>query len=146
VLEEIKKQLEKLAFKNTDQFSYSCYKVVKTSHCPTCHSDDFMRHLHGVGVEYGTDWVIDSLIEESLTPIDTDEVFEDMIRDCYSETTKLGWVEVDTAYEIKTNHPCDFRLAKDEYIDSLIDDEQILEFSGKYYWVYDIKEYIEKAS
>ena len=36
-----------------------------------------MRHLEGVGVEYGTDCVIESLIKEHCTPIDAEEQFEE---------------------------------------------------------------------
>ena len=47
--------LEELAYRLTDNFCYGCYKVVKDDHCPNCGSDDLMRHLKGVGVEYGTE-------------------------------------------------------------------------------------------
>ncbi len=42
-----------------------------------------MRKLPGVGVEYGTDWVITHILETELSPIDTDELFEEHIRGCY---------------------------------------------------------------
>ena len=48
-----------------------------------------------------TCWVIDTLIEENLTPIDEEEVFSQMIGECYSETTTVGFLELDTVTVIK---------------------------------------------
>lgn len=89
--EEIQNKLNDLAFERTTPFCYSCYQDCPDGQCETCGSDDLMRHLEGVGVEYGTDWVIKSILEEELTSIDTEEVFEDMIRSCYPEETAVGW-------------------------------------------------------
>ena len=44
-------RLEAAAYKISDNFCYGCYKVVEGDYCPQCHSDDFMRHVEGVGVE-----------------------------------------------------------------------------------------------
>ena len=78
-------RLEAAAFKVTDNFCYSCYKVVEGDQCPECHSDDFMRHLSGVGVEYGTEWVIEHLIKQHCTAVDGEELFEEILDDCYPE-------------------------------------------------------------
>ena len=142
--ENLNKALEEIAYKKTDQFCYACYKVVKTSHCPTCLSDDFMRHLDGVGVEYGIDWVIDHLIEENLESVDTDEIFEEMIRDCYSETVKVGWLELDTVNCIKDQDPISYDIAKNEYIYGLVDDEQLIQVKDNYYWIHDVEKFIEE--
>ncbi len=50
---ELQTRLEQLAYKRTNAFCYSCYQTVKASHCPECGSDDLMRELNGVGVEWG---------------------------------------------------------------------------------------------
>ena len=84
-LQIIHGQLEDAAYKITDNFCYSCYHVVEGDHCPTCGSDDFMRHLTGVGVEYGTEWVIDHIIETKLEPVDGEEMFEELLDECYPE-------------------------------------------------------------
>ncbi|MGL1465616.1 hypothetical protein ACSTJV_23690, partial [Vibrio parahaemolyticus] len=55
---------EELAYERTDRFCYARYKVVEADYCPGCHTDDFMRHLDGIGVEYGISWVIEHLIED----------------------------------------------------------------------------------
>jgi hypothetical protein len=38
-----------------------------------------MRPLDGVGVEYGTEWVIEHLIKEHREPIDTEEAYEELL-------------------------------------------------------------------
>ena len=63
---EIQERLEQLAFKRTNSFCYSCYKAVTASNCPSCGTDDFVRELPGVGVEFGTDWVIRQILSEEL--------------------------------------------------------------------------------
>ena len=73
---ELKEKLEDMAFELTDNFCYSCYRIVAGDRCPRCGTDDFMRHLEGVGVEYGTDWVIEHLIKENCTSVDAEEEFE----------------------------------------------------------------------
>jgi hypothetical protein len=52
---EIKAQLEKLAFKRSKSFCYSCYEETATGCCQHCGSDDLMRLIPEVGCEYGTD-------------------------------------------------------------------------------------------
>jgi len=73
---ELNEKLTALAFDVTDNFCYGCYKAVEGDRCPDCHSDDFMRHLDGVGVEYGTEWVIQHLIREHCQAVDAEEQFE----------------------------------------------------------------------
>lgn len=48
-------RLQDAAMKITDNLCYSCYEVAKGEQCPDCGTDDFMRHLESVGVEYGTE-------------------------------------------------------------------------------------------
>jgi len=51
--DEIQEKLTELAYKRTTPFCYGCYVKAPKGVCPHCHSDDLMRHLEGVGVEYG---------------------------------------------------------------------------------------------
>ena len=74
---EIQERLEQLAFNRTTPFCYGCYVKAPKGVCPHCNSDDLMRHLEGVGVEWGTDWVIKHILQEELTAIYPDEAFED---------------------------------------------------------------------
>ena len=145
-LEEINKKLESIAYAKTIPFCYCCYKEAPTGRCNKCYSDDLMRLLPSYGVEYGISWVIETLIEENLTPIDEEEVFSQMISECYSETTKVGFLELDTVTVMKDQDPIAFQLAQSEYIDSLHQDEQIITFDNgaNYYWIHDVESFIEE--
>ena len=136
---DLTEQLQALAFDVTDNFCYGCYKVVEGDFCPDCGSDDFMRHLDGVGVEYGTDWVIEHLIKEHCDVVDADDEFEQMLNDCY-ESVKVGCSEWDAGYVLKELDPVAFRCGVSEY---LADDEQFAEIDGQYYRIYDIESMVE---
>ena len=144
--ETITKQLTALAFQESKPFCYGCYGVVETSHCPKCGSDDFMRLLEGVGCEYGTEWVIEEILKEHLKSVDEEEAFKDMMEGCYPTDTKVAWLEVNTIDILKEMCPCDWRLAKDEHISSLEEDEQVMSFDNgsTYYWTTDIEELLEE--
>ncbi len=136
---DLKEQLQTLAFDVTDNFCYGCYKVVEGDSCPGCGSDDFMRHLDGVGVEYGTDWIIEHLIKENCTAVDAEDEFEEMLNECY-ESVKVGCCEWDAGYVMKELDPVAFRCGVSEY---LADDEQFVEIDGQYYRICDIESMIE---
>lgn len=38
--------------------------------CPKCGSDDLMREVEGVGVEWGYDWIIDHIVETEGEKVD----------------------------------------------------------------------------
>lgn len=100
-----------------------------------------MRHLDGVGVEWGTSWVIKHILEEELTAVDADEVFEESIRQCYPQETTVGWMKFDTAELMKSQDPISWEMARDEYIVSLEQDEEIISFNSgaNYYWIHEIE-------
>lgn len=129
-----------LAYRVTENFCYGCYKVVEGSHCPECHSDDFMRHLDGVGVEYGTEWVIESLIKEHCTAIDEDELYDQMLDECYPDF-EMGYSSWTASEVLKELDPTGYRVGKADYFGS--DDETYKEIDGDYYLVSDIEEMIE---
>jgi len=139
---DLKEKLTALAFDNTENFCYGCYKVVKADHCPDCGSDDFMRHLEGVGVEYGTDWVIEHLIKEHCSPVDAEEQFEELLNET-CETLKIGTLEYDPGYVLRNIDPVAFRCGVS---DMLSDDDQFVEVSGEYYRIYDVESMIEELS
>ncbi|MBW8015725.1 MAG: hypothetical protein FVQ82_06025 [Planctomycetes bacterium] len=138
----IEERLEEAAYKVTDNFCYGCYVVVQGDHCPHCESDDFMRHMEGVGVEYGTDWVIEELIRQHCEPIDTEELFEQMLDDCYEEIT-LGCLSWSPSYVMKELDPTAYRCGVSEYIDGLVEDGEYYEFDGGYYDFVDIEEMLD---
>ena len=139
---DLQEKLQALAFDVTDNFCYSCYKVVEGDRCPGCGSDDFMRHLDGVGVEYGTDWVIEHLIKEHCSPVDAEEQFEELLSET-CETVKIGSLEYDPGYVLRNIDPVAFRCGVS---DMLVDDEQFIEVDGQYYQVYDVENMIEELS
>ena len=144
--EIIYKKLTALAFQESKPFCYGCYRVVKASHCSKCGSDDFMRLLEGVGCEYGTDWVIEEILKKHLKPVNKEESFEDMMEGCYPTETKVAWLEVNTIDILKNMCSCDWELAKDEYISSLEEDEEVMSFDNgsTHYWTHDIENLIEE--
>ena len=145
---EIQKQLEEIAFKKTIPFCYSCYKECPTGTCSTCSSDDLMRLLPGNGCEYGIDWVIKALIEENLDPANLEEAFEQSIADCYTETTKVAWMELDTVSILKEMDPISWNMAQSEYEAQEADEGNIISFNGgsTYYWAHEVESFIEKES
>lgn len=136
------KALEAIAYNKSKPFCYTCYREVKGQHCQSCGSDDNMRLLEGVGVEYGIEWVIDHLISENCEPVDSDFA-EDSLREVYGETVKLGWLDVDPLDAIKTLDPISYRIAIDEYLDSFREDGEIIEVAGEDYWKDEILNFIE---
>ncbi len=140
VLQTLHARLESVAYKVTDNFCYSCYKVVKGDHCPTCHSDDFMRHLSGVGVEYGTEWVIEHLIREHCQPVDGDALYEEILNERY-EPVKIDCSRWDAGYVMKELDPAAFSCGVSDY---LSDDDTFTEFYGEYYLLSDIEHMLDK--
>ena len=136
-------RLEQAAYNMTDNFCYSCYKVVKGDHCPTCGTDDFMRHLSGVGVEYGTEWVIGHLLKTRLTPVDGEEMFEELLDECYPEV-KVGCCTFSPSQVMKELDPVCFEIGVTENLDSLVEDGQLYEYDGQYYDLADIDEMLDE--
>ena len=140
--DDLRERLDALAFDITDNFCYGCYKVVKGDKCPSCGTDDFMRHLQGVGVEYGTEWIIEHLIKEHCSPIDCEEQFEELISET-CETIKIGTLEYDPGYVLRNIDPVSFSCGVS---DMFSDDDQYVEIDGQYYNVYEIESMIDELT
>lgn len=142
---EIQQKIEQLAYKRTTAFCYSCYIKAPTGVCPECHSDDLCRHMDGVGCDWSINFAVEHILQEKLTPVDTEATFEDMIRSCYPEETIVGWMKFDTCELMKSQDPISWRIARDEYIDFLVEDEQIISFDNgaNYYWIHDLESLVE---
>ncbi|MBL8083599.1 MAG: hypothetical protein JNN26_13355 [Candidatus Obscuribacter sp.] len=72
---EIKEKLQEMAHEASRPFCYSVYVTVEADEngqyrCPKCGSDDLMREVEGVGVEYGFDWVMEHLVEVQGEKVD----------------------------------------------------------------------------
>ena len=142
---EILESLKQIALKRSQPFCYSCYKLAPTGRCETCGSDDLMRHLGGVGVEYGTEWIIKHLIETELTPVNTEEAFEQYVEACYPDYVQVGWLSFDVCTILKELDPVTWDLAKAEFIDSEESEGNYISFDNgsSYYLVSDVEEYVE---
>jgi hypothetical protein len=138
---EIQVKLIELAFNRSKPFCYGCYKEAPTGTCKTCGSDDLMRITDDNGPEYGTDWIIEDILRAELEPANTEEAFEQSIADCYSETTKVGWLELDTVSVIKEMDPVSWRCAYSEWESQETDEGNIVSFDNgsTYYWLHDVE-------
>lgn len=143
---ELYEQLTELAYKKSKSFCYNDYIVCPTGTCPVCGSDDLMRYLDGVSVEYGTDWVIKVILESCLTPVDLEEAFAQTIEDGYGPTTKVGWSQFDTVTLLKEQDPVSWRCALSEYESNKVEDGEIVSFDNgsTYYYTYDIEKLIKE--
>ena len=103
-----------------------------------------MRLLPGAGCEYGTDWVIKYILETELTAVDLEEAFEQSVRDCYPETTKVAWCEFDTITLLKEQDPISWRCALSEYESNEESEGNIISFDNgsNYYYLSDIENLI----
>ncbi len=146
--QEIKDSLEKIAYKHSIPFCYQCYVEVPTGTCSRCLSDDNMRLIRGVGVDYGTDWVLKHLISENVPSVNITETFEQSIRGCYEETVKIGWIEYDVVSAIKELDPISFELAESEFIDNEVSEGNLVTFDcgNTYIWLHDLESFIKEMS
>jgi hypothetical protein len=142
---DLNQRFVNLAIKRSNPFCYGCYKRVKEPTCPGCGTDDFMRELEGVGVEYGTNWIVSHLIEQNVSEFNQEEAFDELLKDSYGEETKVGPCTFDTVDLIKTMDPTFYRVSLSDYLSSLESDEDIVSFDGgnSYYLVTDIEAYLE---
>lgn len=140
-------RLEAFAYKKTNPFCYSCYRKAPTGRCELCGSDDLMRELPGEGVEYGVDWIIKALLREHLSPADTAEAFEESVNQCYSESTAVGWLNLDTVTILKEMDPVSWDMAESEWLDNEVSEENLVTFDNgnTYYWTYEIEEFLAQA-
>lgn len=138
---EIQEQLTKLALKKSIPFCYGCYQEAPTGRCESCGSDDLMRLLPGVGCEYGTDWIVRSILESELTPVNLEEAFEESVRQCYPETVQVGWMTLDTVTVMKEMDPVSWGLAQSEWESQESDEGSIISFDngGTYFWSSDVE-------
>lgn len=105
-----------------------------------------MRELEGVGVEWGTEWVIKYILKEELTPVDTDEAFEESVRSCYPETIQAGWMTLDTVTVMKSSDPISWDIARGEWEAQEVEDGGLVTFDNgsTYYWLSDLESLIEE--
>ncbi|MFK7822799.1 MAG: hypothetical protein AB8G05_01480 [Oligoflexales bacterium] len=139
---ELLERLDKIAYKKSKPFCYSCYVRVRGSHCKRCGSDDLMREDHN-GVEWGTNHIVETLLdEEPLEPACITDSYDLMLDECYPEV-KMGYNTWSPSDLQKNMSPGDYEYGKGEHLDYLIESEQIIEVSGRYYWEAEIRDFVE---
>ena len=148
MITEIQKQLETLAYQRSIPFCYHDYIECPTGRCPKCGSDDLMRFLPDVAVEYGTLWIIEHILKTELEPANLEEAFAQNVRDCYPETTKVGWMEFDTVTLMKEQDPISWRCALSEYESQEESAGSIISLDGgtTYYFAHDIEALLRDAA
>ena len=98
-----------------------------------------MRLLPGHGCEYGLDWAITAILREELTPVDTEEAFEECVRFCYQEEVRVGWMSFDAVSVIKEVDPISWELAMSEWLDQEVQEENLVVSEGKHFSCTDIE-------
>lgn len=91
---ELVEKLEKLAWQKSKPFCYGCYIEVLSSHCPSCFSDDLARLVEGIGVDWNINWVMSHLIEENLSPVDLEQMFEASVSGCYPDYADISIIRI----------------------------------------------------
>lgn len=147
--QEIETKLKEIAFNRSTAFCYRCYIKAPTGTCSRCHSDDLMRlsEEHD-GPEYGTSWIVEAILRKELTPVNTEEAFEEFIRQCYPEETTVGWMTFDTATLMKEMDPVGWRCALSDWKSEEESNENIMSFDGgsTFYSRFDLESFLEQAA
>ncbi|HND05189.1 MAG TPA: hypothetical protein PL112_14460 [Candidatus Obscuribacter sp.] len=135
--DSIKEQLTERAYDESHAFCYSDYRRVEANEdgeyrCPKCGSDDLMRELEGVGVEWGTDWIIEHLVREEGEEVDIAELYRDLLDEIY-DPIKFGELEYSPSMVLESVDRVAFEMGCDEYADSELDDGRLIELNGSYY-------------
>ncbi len=102
-----------------------------------------MRLLPGHGCEYGLDWAITAILREELTPVDTEEAFEECVRFCYQEEVRVGWMSFDAVSVMIEMDPVSWGIAKGEWVDLEVEEGNFVECGGEYYGVDDFNNLLE---
>lgn len=137
--EKIKEALREKAHDASRPFCYSDYMTVEENEygefrCPKCGSDDLMREIEGVGVEWGYDWVIDHLVVTEGEQVNIEELYRDLLDEVY-EPIKFGELEYCPSQVLEAVDPTAFRMGCNDNADSLMEDDQLVYLNGNYYRV-----------
>lgn len=142
---ELYDNLHELAIKRSVPFCMSCYHEAPRGRCETCGTDDLARLLAGHGVDWNSEFIIKHILETELITVDLEESFEEMVRECYPETTKVAWTEFDTFDLLKSQDPISWRCALADFEGQETDAGTITSFDNgnTYYRVEDVERLVE---
>jgi hypothetical protein len=135
--DEIKEVLKERAYEVSHPFCYGDYIRVEANEngeyfCPKCGSDDLMREVEGIGVEWGTDWIVDHLVAAEGEVVDISESYRDLLDEIY-EPVKFGDLEYSPSTVLEAVDSVAFNIGCNEYADSEIQDGRLIELNGSYY-------------
>jgi len=79
--------------------------------------------------------------------VDTEADFEQSVRECYAEEVTIAWITYDTVSAVKELDPVSWDLAKSEYVDQQVSDENLVTFDhgSKHYSRSDIETYLDEV-
>ena len=143
--QEIETQLLEIAFSRSTPFCYGDYVECPTGRCPKCGSDDLMRITEDNGPEYGTLWIVEEILRKELNPVNLEEAFEEFVRQCYPDETKVGWMTFDTVTLMKEQDPVGWRCAFVDYESQEESEGNIISFDNgsTYYSQHDLEAFLE---
>jgi len=63
--------------------------------------------------------------------------------DLYGEEIQIGLIKTSVSCAIKELEPFAWDMAKSEHLDFLMEDESVIEITGRYYWKHDLESLLE---
>ncbi len=89
--------------------------------------------------------MIKHILETELTPANLEEAFEESVRQCYPESTQVGWMALDTVDLMKSQDPVGWRCAIVEYESQEESEENIVSIDGgsTYFWTHEVEKLSE---
>lgn len=135
--DKIKAALKDLAHEQSRPFCYSDYMAVEVDAsgnavCAKCGSDDLMRELPGVGVEYGYEWIMEHIVSCDGEHVDIEEMYRDLLDEVF-EPIKFGELTYSASHVLESVDSVAFNMGASEYADSLVEDGSLIELNGAYF-------------
>ena len=87
------------------------------------------------------------LIETNLEPTDVETAFQEFVSECYPESVKVLWMDLDPVTVVKLVDPISWDLAKSEHIDSLMEDGLVVTFDNgcTHFNTHDIETFLDES-
>jgi len=81
-------------------------------------------------------------IKKELVDIDIDKLYEQMLDECYPEIDIIG-LKYSPSQCQKEIDPCAFRCGVNYYIDSLCEDNELIEIDNEYFDYNEVQEFLD---
>lgn len=94
---------------------------------------------------WGTDWIIRSIVESELTPVNVDAAFENLIRSCYEENVSVLWMTLDAVTVAKEMDPVSWDIAKSEWLSQEEEEGIVKTFDNgaSYFWCHELEKLLD---